>query len=84
KGSFRERLALLEGLPWSEVERFADNLPLTEGAARLIGTLRRLGYKTAICSGGFDVFGKRLQETLGIDYVFANHLEAVGGKLTGS
>lgn len=84
KGSFRERLALLKGLPWSEVERFADNLPLTEGAARLIGTLRRLGYKTAICSGGFDVFGKRLQETLGIDYVFANHLEAVGGKLTGS
>lgn len=83
KGSFRERLSLLKGLPWSEVEAFADRLPLTEGAERLIGTLKRLGYRTAICSGGFDVFGKKLQELMGIDYVFANHLEAVDGVLTG-
>ena len=83
QGSFRERLALLKGLPWSQVEAFAEKLPLTEGAARLISTLRKLGYRTAICSGGFDIFGKRLQETLGIDYVYANHLEAENGILTG-
>lgn len=83
KGSFRERLALLEGLPWSEVEAFAEKLPLTEGAQRLIATLKQIGYKTAICSGGFDVFGERLKSLLGIDYVFANHLEQKDGVLTG-
>lgn len=83
KQSFTERLALLKGLPWSEVEALCDTLPLMEGAERLIGTLKKLGYTTAICSGGFLPFGHQLQRQLGIDYVFANELEAENGVLTG-
>jgi len=46
--------------------------------------LKRLGYKTAILSGGFNYFGKYLQEKLKIDYVYANELEIVNGKVTGN
>lgn len=81
--SFRARLGLLRGLPWSEVEDLAEHLPLMEGAERLIRTLKQLGFTTAICSGGFTPFGEKLQSRLGIDYVFANALEAKDGKLTG-
>lgn len=83
KSSFRERLALLRGLPYSEVEAFADRLPLMEGATHLISTLKKLGFKTAICSGGFTLFGYKLQKDLGIDYVHANELEVQDGLLTG-
>jgi phosphoserine phosphatase len=56
---------------------------LTEGAERVVGTLKRLGYKTGILSGGFDYFGRRIQEKLGIDFVHANKLEIADGRLTG-
>ena len=58
-------------------------MPLTEGAQRLIDTLRRLGYKTAILSGGFTYFGRWLQQRLGIDHVHANELEIENGRVTG-
>ena len=61
----------------------AEDLPLTEGAERLFRTLQKYGFKTAILSGGFTYFGRHLQNKLGIDYVFANQLEIVDGKLTG-
>ncbi|MGD8860293.1 MAG: phosphoserine phosphatase SerB [Myxococcales bacterium] len=81
--SLQKRLALLEGLPESTLAEVADRLPLTDGAERLIRTLKSVGYKTAILSGGFTYFGERLRERLGIDYVYANELEIEGGKLTG-
>jgi len=81
--SFAERLALLEGLDESVLADIAANLPITEGAERLISTLRHLGYKTAILSGGFNYFGQYLKSKLGIDYVYANELEIVDGKVTG-
>jgi phosphoserine phosphatase len=81
--SLRARLALLEGLSVDVLEAVAERLPLTDGAERLIGTLRALGYKTAILSGGFTFFGEHLQRMLGIDHVFANELEVRDGKLTG-
>lgn len=84
KESFVRRMALLKGLDESVLERVAQRLRLTEGAEALISTLKRLGYKTAILSGGFDYFAKRIQEKLGIDYVYANQLEIVGGKVTGN
>jgi phosphoserine phosphatase len=65
------------------LENIAAHLPLSEGAERVTGTLKRLGYKLAILSGGFDYFGRRLQQRLGFDYVFANRLEIEDGKLTG-
>ncbi|TNF33123.1 MAG: phosphoserine phosphatase SerB [Gammaproteobacteria bacterium] len=83
KASFAERVALLAGLPESALAEVASRLRLTEGAERLIASVRRLGYRTAILSGGFTYFGKRLQQQLGIDYVHANELEIVDGKVTG-
>lgn len=83
KQSLKKRLALLEGLDESVLRTVADRLPLTEGAEQLISTLRNLGYTIAILSGGFTYFGHILQEKLGIDYVYANELEIVDGKLTG-
>lgn len=81
--SFKQRIALLEGLDEKVMIHIAENLPLTEGAERLFRTLQRYGFKTAIISGGFSYFGRHLQNKLGIDYVFANQLEIVNGKLTG-
>ncbi len=84
KESFAKRMALLKGLDESVLERVAARLQLTEGAEALISTLKQLGYKTAILSGGFDYFGLRIQQKLGIDYVYANQLEIVDGKVTGN
>ena len=81
--SFKRRVALLKGLDESVLEDIAANLPITEGAEKLINALRALGYKTAILSGGFTYFGKYLQQKLGIDYVHANELAIENGKVTG-
>jgi phosphoserine phosphatase len=83
KESFRRRMALLKGLDESVLAGIAASLKLTEGAEKLVGTVRKLGYKTAILSGGFDYFGRFLQHKLGIDYVYANELIIKDGKLTG-
>ena len=84
KESFRKRVSLLKGLDESVMREIAFQLPVTEGAHRLIATLRKYGYKTAILSGGFTYFGRFLQHELGIDYVYGNELEIVDGKLTGN
>ena len=83
RASFKERLALLQGLDISVLESIGASLRLTEGAETLFAELKRLGYKTAILSGGFSYFAKQLQAKLGIDYVFANELAVVDGKVTG-
>ncbi len=82
--SFKQRVALMKGLDESELRHIADNLPLTEGAEKLVATIRKLGYKTAILSGGFNTIGRVLQRKLGIDYVFANELEIADGRITGN
>jgi len=82
--SLRKRLGLLKGLDVSVMRDIADSLPITPGAHRLMRTVRALGYKTAILSGGFTYFGQRLQRELGIDYVHANELEIADGRLTGN
>lgn len=82
--SFKARVALLKGLDESVLSGVAANLKLTEGAEQLIHTLKALGYKTAILSGGFTYFGRYLQQRLDIDYVHANELEIVDGKVTGN
>ncbi|MCQ4307009.1 phosphoserine phosphatase SerB [Pseudomonas stutzeri] len=83
RASFKERLALLEGLEECALAEVGASLRLTEGAELLFAELKRLGYKTAILSGGFTYFARQLQTRLGIDYVYANELEIVDGKLTG-
>ena len=81
--SFRERVALLKGLDESVMREIAENLPVTEGVSRMMEVLKRAGFKTAILSGGFTYFGNYLKQKFGIDYVYANELEIVDGKLTG-
>ncbi len=82
--SFKQRMALLEGLSEEVLQTVAENLPITKGAHRLMKALKYYGYKTAILSGGFTFFGNYLQKELGIDYVHANELEIKNGKLTGN
>ena len=82
--SFCERVALLKGLDISVMEEIAKNLPYTEGLERMMKVLKKMGFKTAILSGGFTYFGHYLKEKLGFDYVYANELEIDDdGKLTG-
>ena len=81
--SLTRRVELLRGLPSHRLQELLQFIQLADGAERLISTLKALGYKTAILSGGFNFFGKHLQGRLGIDYVFANDLEIANGALTG-
>ena len=83
KESFTRRVALLKGLDESVMRDIAEHLPITEGVDRLMTVLKRTGYKIAILSGGFTYFGNYLKAKYGIDYVYANELEIVNGKLTG-
>ena len=81
--SFRERVALLKGLDVNVMEGIAERLPITEGVGRMMEVLKRTGYKTAILSGGFTFFGEYLKRKFGFDYMYANELEVMDGKLTG-
>lgn len=83
KASFRRRLGLLKGLPEDRLHEVLERIPLMDGAERLIGTLKLLGYKTAILSGGFTFVGRELQKRLGIDYLHANELGVRDGVVTG-
>ena len=81
--SLRERVRALEGLDASVIDEVARDIVLTPGARTTIRTLKRLGYKTAVVSGGFIQVLEGLAEELELDYVRANTLEIVDGKLTG-
>jgi len=81
--SFTRRVGLLKGLPAGRVQTLLHTIPLADGAERLIRTLKLLGYKTAILSGGFNFFARHLQSRLGVDYIHANELEIVDGAVTG-
>lgn len=83
KQSLMQRVALLRGLDEGVLAELAARMPLMEGAERVTQTLKRLGYKIGIISGGFDYFGRHLQEQLGFDYLCANRLEIENGRLTG-
>jgi len=83
KQSFAARVALLEGLSEDVLAGIAARLTITEGAAQLISTLKALGYRTAILSGGFTYFAEHLKRELGIDEVHANTLDIQHGKVTG-
>ena len=84
KESFRRRVALLKGLKTDELHGIRENLPLAEGAELVTSTLRGLGYKLGILSGGFTFVGEYLKEKLGFDYVYANTLDVREGRVTGN
>ncbi len=82
--SLRQRVALLEGLDASALQRVYDErLKLSPGAEKMLATVQAAGLKTLLVSGGFTFFTERLKERLGLDYTHANALEIVDGKLTG-
>lgn len=83
KESFRQRVALLKGLEEEKLLRLTETLPLTEGADLVVKTLKGLGYKIGILSGGFRFVGEYLKNRLSIDYLFANELDIKDGVVTG-
>ena len=80
---FRKRVALLEGLEKEKIDALPARLPLSDGAERVTRTLKQLGYRIGILSGGFTFVGEYLKEKLNLDYVFANELDMKDGKATG-
>jgi phosphoserine phosphatase len=83
KEALRERVRLLKGLPEETLQKVYDRIPFTPGAKELIRVLQKMGYKTAVLSGGFNYFTDRLKKELNLDYAYSNQLEIIGGKLTG-
>jgi phosphoserine phosphatase len=82
--SLRRRVALLEGLPESALQRVYDErLKLSPGAERMLERLRSLAIKTLLVSGGFTFFTERLKSRLSLDYTLSNTIEIKNGTLTG-
>lgn len=81
--SLSQRVALLKDTPASNFEKVIDNLQYTPGAKELCTTLKKLGYRLAVISGGFTKVTAHVRNELGLDYDYANQLEEVGGKFTG-
>ena len=82
--SFKQRVKLLKGLDVSVMQEIVETLPITEGLDRLIAVLKKVGFKIAILSGGFNYFGNYLKDKYQLDYMYANELEVKDGKLTGN
>ena len=81
--SLIQRVALLKGLTVSELTEIRNNMRLSQGVEELTTTLRWLGYKLGVITGGFDFFSDYLKEKLGFDFAFANKLEIKNDVLTG-
>jgi phosphoserine phosphatase len=81
--SLIQRVALLKGLTIDELSEIRDNVRLSEGVEELVATLKWLGYKMGVITGGFDFFSDYLKEKLGFDFAQANRLEIKKGALTG-
>lgn len=81
--ALRERVRLLKGLPEATIDAVRSQITLTPGARTLIRTLKRLHHKVGIVSGGFEAVIAPIANELGIDFIAANQLEIIDGKLTG-
>lgn len=81
--SLRQRVAMLRGLPLADAMEIRDRMPLSQGVDELLTTLKWLGFKVGIVSGGFDIFTSHLKGKFGLDFAYANRLEIRDGSLTG-
>lgn len=81
--SLKMRVEKLKGMPYEKLHEVLDKLTFTPGTQDFINTVKSLGLKTALISGGFTFFANALKSRLGLDYAFANELEVVDGKLSG-
>jgi phosphoserine phosphatase len=83
QGALRERVRLLRGLPMARAKELCDRFELSPGAGELVQTVRRLGMRVGLVSGGFTFFVEMLRDRFGLDFAFANELEVKDGVLTG-
>jgi len=81
--SLRQRVAMLRGLPLDDVMEIRNQMYLSQGAEEILTTLKWLGFKLGIVSGGFDIFAESLKDKFNLDFAFANRLEIKDGTLTG-
>lgn len=84
EASLRQRVAMLKGLSLDEVNEIKEKMILSEGASELLTTLKWLGYKVGIVSGGFEIFAEALKNKFDLDFTHANVLEIKNGVLTGN
>ncbi|MBM9467203.1 phosphoserine phosphatase SerB [Nakamurella leprariae] len=84
EASLRARVAMLAGLDAGVLDEIGRALPLTPGARTTVRTLKRLGYRCGIVSGGFTQVARHLVAELDLDFVAANTLEVIDGRLTGN
>lgn len=75
--SLQERVSLLKGVPSDVFEKLKSVITITPGARELCKSLKRLGYKIAVLSGGFTPLARWLADNLGIDYCFANNVRSL-------
>lgn len=81
--SLKQRVKLLKGLKEDQLQGILENIKLTDGVEEFVKTVKSLGYKIAIISGGFNYFANAFKERLGLDYAFSNELDFQNGVLTG-
>ena len=81
--ALRQRVAMLKNLAMDEVLDIRNHMLLSEGAEKLLTTLKWLGFKLGIVSGGFDIFADHLKHKFKLDFAFANQLDIKNGVLTG-
>jgi phosphoserine phosphatase len=81
--ALRQRVALLKGLRVKDLEEIRKEMKLSEGAEELVSTLKGLGFKLGVVSGGFHYFADVLKKRLDLDFAFANRLEMKKGVVTG-
>ena len=81
--SLRQRTALLKGVSMDELEEIRQRMALSKGVIELVRTLKFLGFKIGVVTGGFDFFSEHLKNEIGLDYAYANKLELKNGILTG-
>jgi phosphoserine phosphatase len=81
--SLKQRVALLKGLPAAQIEKVKSEMIFSKGVREVIATIKQLGMKTAVVSGGFKPFVEHVKKELGLDYAFGNELEIKDGIVTG-
>jgi len=84
EGALRERVRLLRGLPMAQALELCERYVPSPGAEDLVSSLKRLGVRVGLVSGGFDFFVERLRVQYGLDFAFANQLEVVDDRLSGN
>lgn len=74
--SLKERVTLLKGVPADVFDKLKSTITIAPGARELCRALKRLGFKMAVLSGGFQPLADWLAGELGLDYAYANHVRS--------